>query len=808
MRASRAVRGGMAAVLAVGALVAIGSAGAASVAVATPPSHTALVGSRIPTIPSGRHAVSVAAGLNETGVVLDDGTIAISGTSCGVGTYTIPAGRTVQQVALGDNGGVMLLDNGTVQTWGTCHQFDENPGVVALPSTGDPAVQRTATQITRSDSSLSAALLDDGEVYVWGNQTNIQPTTGLLSLPTGRYGTQVSAAITSVDVLLDDGEVYSYGLSTSVPGFQDNAPGLVTLPAGRHAVSVGGGFYGNAAVLDDGSLFTWGWWHDPAGGGVPIGLPGLMPLPAGRTAVAVDIDDYGLWALLDDGEVYTIQPLIAGGFQTGYLTSPARVLQLATTFGDTLFLTAVPQVSLSAHGSDADGATLFPGDQVTVTGSGLRGGLEVDGSLGGADGPTTTTNADGTFQLTLTIPSDAAPTGGYIIAADVDGLPTYTATVTIGSIGLPTISGVPSVGSELDAVAPAEVGSLGYGYGYQWFRNGQPIAGATQPSYWPVPGDLGQSISVRMTGSGLANYADWTRTSAGTVITDPGIGVSGATVDPTTARVGDVLAANSSWAATVAGAGYHLSYQWYIDGSAVKGATKQMWTVSASAVARKVTFRVTASKKHQPTVSELNPSYVDVVAGSFAATLSPVISGTVQTGKKLTVAVTAPTPTATRSYQWLDLTSGAPVPVGSNSSSFTVPSTGKGHVYAVVVFASRPGYRALDEQSATTAPALGTLTAPTPKISGTAKVGHTLTVKPGSWTAGTELHCQWFAATSKSGALVELGPAPGTLYDAGTACAYTLSSADKGKYFAVKVSGTLAGYAPAAKTSARTAKVG
>ncbi|MFT3970979.1 MAG: hypothetical protein QM695_12070 [Micropruina sp.] len=82
----------------------------------------------------------------------------------------------------------------------------------------------------------------------------------------------------------------------------------------------------------------------------------------------------------------------------------------------------------------------------------------------------------------------------------------------------------------------------------------------------------------------------------------------------------------------------------------------------------------------------------------------------------------------------------------------------------------------------------------TPKISGTAKVGKTLTAKPGKWKpSGTKLSYQWYRNSTKiTGA---------------TKSTYKLVKADKKNKMTVKVTGKKDGYANTTKTSGKTKKV-
>ncbi|MDF1488877.1 hypothetical protein [Tessaracoccus caeni] len=83
---------------------------------------------------------------------------------------------------------------------------------------------------------------------------------------------------------------------------------------------------------------------------------------------------------------------------------------------------------------------------------------------------------------------------------------------------------------------------------------------------------------------------------------------------------------------------------------------------------------------------------------------------------------------------------------------------------------------------------------PTPKISGTAQVGKTLTVKPDTWKpSGVKLSYQWLR--------------DGKAIKGATKSTYKLTSSDKGKKISVKVKGSKSGYSSVTKTSSKTKAV-
>ena len=82
---------------------------------------------------------------------------------------------------------------------------------------------------------------------------------------------------------------------------------------------------------------------------------------------------------------------------------------------------------------------------------------------------------------------------------------------------------------------------------------------------------------------------------------------------------------------------------------------------------------------------------------------------------------------------------------------------------------------------------------PTPKITGTTKVGKKLKAVTGTWTGGTKLTYQWYAA--------------GTAIKKATKSTLTLTSKQAGKKITVKVTGKKSGHTTVTKTSKATAKV-
>jgi len=173
------------------------------------------------------------------------------------------------------------------------------------------------------------------------------------------------------------------------------------------------------------------------------------------------------------------------------------------------------------------------------------------------------------------------------------------------------------------------------------------------------------------------------------------------------------------------------------------------------------------------------------------ASSTPTISGTARVGRALTVTTGVWARGATLSYQW----SADGVAVrGATATSFTPGAAQKGKTITVTVTGKLAGYTSVSKTSKPTAAvAAGILTAPTPTIRGTARVGTPLTAVPGAWTTGTALTYQWFA----NGAKIR----------GATSASFTPTTAQRGAKLTVAVTGTKAGYTAKTATSKATSAV-
>lgn len=161
---------------------------------------------------------------------------------------------------------------------------------------------------------------------------------------------------------------------------------------------------------------------------------------------------------------------------------------------------------------------------------------------------------------------------------------------TLVSTPAPTVSGDLRVGRTLTAVPGTW--DAGVTFAYQWLVGGDVVPGATRPAFVLSPGDLGQRLSVRITGTGVGQ-TQATRTSASTVPVRSGRQALRPTPKISgTATVGRTLRVQpGTW-----DAGTRLTYRWYVDGHRVKGGADGSLRVPRGAVGDRIRVRVVSTK--------------------------------------------------------------------------------------------------------------------------------------------------------------------------------------------------------------------
>ncbi|WP_353951886.1 carboxypeptidase regulatory-like domain-containing protein [Knoellia sp. S7-12] len=446
----------------------------------------------------------------------------------------------------------------------------------------------------------------------------------------------------------------------------------------------------------------------------------------------------------------------------GTLTAPTPTITGTAKAGSTL--TAVP-------------GTWGPAP-VTLAYQWKRAGVAITGATASTH---VLTGSDTGKAITVTVTGTKS---GYTTAAKTSAA---TAAVAAGTLTAPTptISGSRTVGYTLTAVTGAW-GPTPVTLAYQWYRTGVAITGATASTYKLAAADQTKTMTVRVTGT-KTGYTSVAKTSAATTA------VLGALTAPTPTISGSKIVGSTLTAVpgTWGPAPVTLAYQWYRSGVALTGATASTYKLATADQTKTMTVRVVGSKAGYTSVAKTSAA-TSAVLGALTGP-APTISGTVKAGYTLTAnaGTWGPAP-VTVAYQWRR--AGVAI-TGATASTYALTGSDTGKTITAVVTGTKAGYATTARGSAATAViAAGTLTAPTPTISGTKIVGSTLTAVPGTWgPAPVTLAFQWFRS--------------GVAITGATASTYALTTTDKGKTLTVRVTGSKTGYTSVAKTSAATTTI-
>jgi len=251
---------------------------------------------------------------------------------------------------------------------------------------------------------------------------------------------------------------------------------------------------------------------------------------------------------------------ITGALSSSYIATTGGSYQVfeTNTFGCSTFSTpmlvtvATPVATITATGS----TTICAGSSITLDAN-IGAGLSYQWLLGGvaitgATGATLTTNIAGNYVVVVTNATGCSATSNMIT---VDTISSPTANVTLSG---------PLTFCQGDSVVMTT--GIGTGYTYQWYNASGAITGATGQSYAATAtgtyyvivtntnGCTATSIIISVVANALPNVAI---TASG-----PTIFCAGGSVTLTAAAV----------------AGY--TYQWYMGGAAIAGATNSSYLVT------------------------------------------------------------------------------------------------------------------------------------------------------------------------------------------------------------------------------------
>lgn len=224
-------------------------------------------------------------------------------------------------------------------------------------------------------------------------------------------------------------------------------------------------------------------------------------------------------------------------------------------------------------------------------------------------------------------------------------------------------------------------------------------------------------------------------------------------------------------------------YRWYRDGVLVPKATGKSYVLGVSDAGRTLQAAV-ATNLPGFSPNEVRTSTVKVPWVNLKAA-DPKFTGAARVGTKLQASTPGWTAGTTFSYQWLR--NGTAIK-GASKSAYTIGPEDHGKILTLRVTGKKPSHTTATRTSAPT-PLVnyGKLVTAAPTLSGTARVGKTLTARTGTWSPGTKFRYQWYSN--------------GKAIKGSTKSTLRLGSAHRSKKISVKVSGSKAGYMGTSRAS-------
>jgi len=399
------------------------------------------------------------------------------------------------------------------------------------------------------------------------------------------------------------------------------------------------------------------------------------------------------------------RPTAPGLLYSGNVSVEADAASIATIVGEAsdagvLSYQAAGPKALTASVPTLSGAavsgqklTATPGTwspaPVTLAYKWQRDGVVIAGATGSSY---VLTAADAGKKITVTI------TGSKDWYATASKTSAATAAVTLPALTspVPTVSGLLVTGRTLTANAGAW-GPAPVGLAYQWNRNGAAIAKATASSYVLTASDVGQKMTVSVTGS-KSGYAAATKTSSATAaVTAPKALIAPIPTVSGMLVTGQKLTAKAgSWGP----APVVLTYQWKRNGVAIAKATAGSYVLTASDSGKKITVTVTGSKTGFVTAAKTSAATAVVTAPKALQAATPVVTGKTSVGQKLgaKVGTWGPAPVAL-TYQWKR--NGVAI-AKATGGSYVLATADLGKKITVTVTGTKTGYVTAAKTSAAT----------------------------------------------------------------------------------------------------------
>jgi gliding motility-associated-like protein len=338
----------------------------------------------------------------------------------------------------------------------------------------------------------------------------------------------------------------------------------------------------------------------------------------------------------------------------------------------TVIVTVNPNLTASVSAT-ASATTICDGTPITFTASPTNGGTApsyqwfVDGNpvAGQTNSTFTSTTLASGASVTVQMTSNATPCLSVPTATSLPIVVTINPSIT-ASVSISESTNTICTGGSVTFTATPTNG--GTAPSYQWFVDGNPVAGETNSIFTSTSLANGASVTVQMTSNPAPCLIGSPATSNAVSITVnpvliPSVAV---TANTTSACTGAAVI----FTATPTNGGTTPSYQWYVDGNPVAGQTNSTFTSTSLTSGASVTVQMTSNATPCLSVPTATSSAI-VVTINPLITASVTISASTNTicaGSSVTFTATPTNGGTAPSYQWF--INGNPV-AGQTSSTFT-----------------------------------------------------------------------------------------------------------------------------------------
>jgi hypothetical protein len=365
--------------------------------------------------------------------------------------------------------------------------------------------------------------------------------------------------------------------------------------------------------------------------------------------------------------------------------------------------------------------------------------------------------------------------------------PTTVVLPDFDNVTTPVIVGIPQVGVPV-ALRESSWTPAAQQEEVEWFVDGVPAGTVGQP-FIPTGADIGSTITADVVG-----WSD-SRASAVSPRSAPSAPVIASTYSVGAVTIGRVHL-NSSVSVTFRRPpnGATLTYQWFINGAAIPGATAGTYLPEGSTWHKDLSVRVTVSGDGYS--ASHATSNVQLVRDGYIWESNGIAE--IKPGEAVRVgatlhAVSAGTPVAGQRVRFMWA-------YGPNlkayGTTFTVPATAYRHTFAVYEEISSPHLTDDGWLGNIYAVGLGRFSShPTPTITGTAKVGAKLTAHVGSWSPASRVTYtyRWYSKSAPGAASVFINGA--------TRSTLTVPRSLAGRSIAVQVTAHKSRFVSVAETS-------